>query len=206
MMRFFVTVVVVALSLSSLAQVKDAQPKDSDEQLADALVKWNTECSPKGCILETDVLRGDSGNPADPKDFREYIGIYVPVDRATQKPAYFAFHIDPRAHQDNGIFITFSATTRDGDSWKMNLDPEGVSRLMFDKCDEQSCVVRVPNGLVQEGNESHRMNLLDKFLSSDHLLILYMRDGNAYRTMVILSSFKKAYQRLVANELSSKAR
>jgi hypothetical protein len=204
MNRFCVALVLVALCLNAKSQVKDAQPKNLDEQLADALVKWDTECSPKGCILETDVLRGYSDDPPDPKDAREYIGIYVPINRATRKPAYFAFHVDPRAQQNNGIFITFSKTTKDGDSWNLNLDPEGVTRLMFDNCDAESCAVRVRDGLVQEGKENHAINLLDKFLGSDHLLILYVKDGKAYRTMVLLSSFKRAYQRLLANELSSK--
>lgn len=205
MNRFFqVALIVAALSLNTLAQVKETEPRNSGEELANALVKWDKECGPKGCLLETDVLRGFSDDPPDPKDSREYIGISVPTDRATRKPAYFAFHVDPRAQQSNGMFIIFSKTTRDGDSWKLSLDSEGVSRLMFDKCDEQSCVVRVRGGLVQEGKESHAMNLLDKFLGSDHLLILYMRDGKPYRTMIILSSFKRAYERLLANELPSK--
>src|SRR5437588_6182733 len=187
MLRFLITVLIVVLLLSSLAQDK----KDPGGEWAEALVKWDTDCRPGGCILETDILRGYSDDSADPKDSREYISIYVAVERATQKPAYFAFHVDPRAQQNNGIFITFSKTKKNGASWKMNLDPEGVTRLMFDKCGQQSCVVRIPNGLVQEGKESHQMNLLDKFLGSNHLLILYMKHGKTYRTMVILSSFQR---------------
>ena len=45
---------------------------------------------------------------------------------------------------------------------------------------------------------------LQKFLSSDHLVILYLRGGKAYRAIIILSSFRKAYERLLANELPSK--
>jgi hypothetical protein len=178
---------------------------DWGDALADALVKWDTECSPKGCILMTDVLRGYSGlpTPPDPKDFREYIGIYVPVDRDTRKPAYFAFHVDPNADRSNGVFITFSKTTREGNSWKMTLDPEGATRLMFDGCDDNSCFVRVANSCIEEGKESHKMTLLDKFLNSDHLLVLYTKHGKAYRTMVILSSFKKEYQRVLTTELSA---
>jgi len=204
MPRFLVNLLALALSLSSLAQSKNTQAKDSSEDWAAALVKWDTDCQPKGCILETDILRGNSDDPADPKDSREYISIYVAVDRATRQPAYFAFHVDPRAQQNNGIFIGLTKTVGQGNSSKVDLDQEGTSRLMFDKCDAQSCVVRVPNGTVEEGNDSHRMDLLQKFLSSDHLVILYLRGGKAYRTIIILSSFRKAYERLLANELPSK--
>lgn len=38
---------------------------------------WTVDCTPRGCLMHTDVLRGDSGNPADPKDFREYIGVDI---------------------------------------------------------------------------------------------------------------------------------
>ncbi len=45
------------------------------------------------------------------------------------------------------------------------------------------------------------MNLLDKFNQSSSLLVLYMKEGKPYRTMVLLSSFKKEYQRVLASEL-----
>jgi hypothetical protein len=171
----------------------NAQKSDLNDW-SDAIVKWDTQCSPKGCLLMTDVLRGDSGNPPNPKDPHEYIGIYVAVDRGTQKPAYFAFHIDPTSQQDQGVFIAFTKTTKDGDKWKMGMDADGASRLSFSSCGEESCVARVPGGIVEEAKESHRINLLNKFLNSDAVLFLYMKDGKAYRTMVVLSSFKKEYQ------------
>jgi hypothetical protein len=172
---------------------------------SDALVKWDTQCGAKGCLLMTDVLRGYSGDPVppDPKDVREYIGIYVAVDKATRKPAYFAFHVDPNSQRDQGVFIAFTKTTKDGDKWKAGLDKDGASRLAFSSCDQDSCVARIPDGLVEEGKESHQMDLLSKFLNSDSVLILYMKDHKPYRTMILLSSFKKEYTKLLGSELSS---
>jgi hypothetical protein len=180
----------------------NAQRNESTNDWSDALVKWDTQCSPKGCLLMTDVLRGDSGNPPDPKDSREYIGIYVAINRNTQKPAYFAFHVDPGSQQDQGVFVAFTKTTKDGDKWKTGIDADGASRLAFSSCGEDSCVARIPAGIVEEGKESRRMDLLDKFLSSDAVLFLYMKGGKPYRTMVVLSSFKKEYQRVLASELA----
>jgi len=48
---------------------------------------------------------------------------------------------------------------------------------MFDRCDAESFVVRFPNGVVEEGKESHRMDLPDKFQTSDFLGVLYSREG-----------------------------
>src|SRR5690348_9821536 len=97
--------ILTVFSLSALPQNKKIPSTDPGDDWADALVKWDTDCMAGGCILETDILRGDpdSDNPPDPKDVREYISIYVAVGRETRKPAYFAFHVDPRAQQNDGV-------------------------------------------------------------------------------------------------------
>ncbi|MGH9513348.1 MAG: hypothetical protein ACRD2U_14545 [Terriglobales bacterium] len=75
-------------------------------------------------LMHADVLRGDSGSPADPNDFREYIGVDVALARKTRQPAYIAFEVDPRATSDRGIFIAFIKTMRSGNSWKAALDED----------------------------------------------------------------------------------
>ena len=62
---------------------------------------------------------------------------------------------------------------------------------------------RIADGLVDEGKERHRMDLLEKFLNSDSVLILYMKNGKPYRTMILLSSFKKEYAKLLSSDLGS---
>lgn len=57
-------------------------------------------------------------------------------------------------------------------------------------------------GWSHEGKDSRNLNLLDKFLNSNHMLLLYVKDGRSYRTMVLLSSFKNEYQRVLATQLS----
>lgn len=182
-----------------------AQEKSTSADPRDAQVKWDSTCGARGCLMQTDVLRGVSDNPPDPKDFREYVSLNVALDRSLSRPAYFSFLVDPRAQADQGIFITFAKTTQENGKWKVNLDPEGPSHLSIGACDKNACTARVPLGLVEDGKEAHKMDLLDKFLNSDHLLVLYMRDGHPYRTMVILSSFKKEYARVMENEMKSRA-
>ena len=191
--------VAVFIILSSALGQQTTPNKDWSE----SLVKWDTQCVPKGCLLMTDVLRGYSGDPIppNPQDEHEYVGIYIAFDRATRKPAYFAFHVDPNAQQDQGISIAFTKTIKDRDKWKIETDNEGTLRLNFSFCGADSCVVRIPAGLVEEGKEQHRVDLLEKFLNSDGVLVLYTKSGKNYKTMILLSSFKTTYQKMLSSEL-----
>jgi hypothetical protein len=176
----------------------DAQSGSVSTDWSDALVNWKTVCVEKECRMRTDVLRGVSGDPEhppDPSDTREYVGIDVALLRNTQKPDYFAFFVDPRARRDQGVFIEFSRTTREGEHWKANLDPGGPWRLAITDCDDKACTARVELGLVKGNEENQTADLLEKFLNSNHLLVLYVRDGKAYRTMMVLSPFKREYEK-----------
>jgi hypothetical protein len=129
-----ISLLVLSLLLLSCCSFGQNPQNERGDALADALVKWKTDCYPKGCLMQTDVLRGQSEKPPDANDFREYIGIDIGVDRKTQKPLYFAFHVDPDAQPDQGVFIAFTKTTKDGTSWKINLDKDGASRIPFERC------------------------------------------------------------------------
>ena len=176
-----------------------------DDSLADALVKWDTQCSKPGCLMQTDILRGWSGDPPDAKDFREYVGLAVAVDRETRRPRYFTFHVDPRAQRQSGILVAFTKTVPKGRSWNILIDRDGVVRLPALVCGENSCMVRVPLGLVGRPGTGRPLDLLEKFLHSNHMLMLYVRNGHRYRTMVLLASFRKEYQRILSQELSAAA-
>ena len=195
------TRLLLAISLGAITGAAQQQKGSVDP---DALVKWESTCGARGCLMQTDVLRGVSDDPPDAKDFREYIGLDVALDRSLSRPAYFSFLVDPRAQADQGIFITFAKTTQEKDQMKLNLDPEGPSKLTIGECSKNACTARVPLGMVPEGKDGRKVDLLDKFLNSDHLLVLYMRNGRPYRTMVILSSFKKEYGRLMATEMKDR--
>jgi len=185
-----------------LVPVAHAQKSTSDDTASDLLVKWDTQCIPRGCLLMTDVLRGYSEDPPDEKDDREYISIMVAIDRTTRKAAYFAFHVDPRARKDDGIFVTFTKTVPDGKSWKMFLDKKALTRIPIDSCDNDSCISRIGEGILCDDNGKPKTDLLARFMDSSSLIVLYTRNGHPYRTMILLSSFKKAYQHLLDNELA----
>ena len=165
-------------------------------------LSWKTDCAPRGCLMQTEVLRGDSGSPADPKDAREYVGVNVALGRKTRQPEYVAFYVDPRATQGQGIFVAFAKSRSDGGSWKMSLDDDGAIKVPFTSCGRLGCMARIPAGLEVEPSTKKRVDLLNKFLTSDAVLVLYTRGKNAYRTMIPLSSFQKDYQYVMAVDLA----
>lgn len=179
-----------------------AQSNADHNGLNDLLVNWKTDCAPRGCLMRTEVLRGDSGSPADSKDVREYVGVNVALARKTRRPAYIAFYVDPRATQGQGIFVAFAKATRDGGSWKMALDDQGAIKVPFTSCGKLGCMARIPAGLEVEPSTNKRVDLLNKFLTSDAVLVLYTRGKKAYRTMILLSSFQKDYQHVMAVDLA----
>lgn len=190
--------VVLALFSGSVFAQSDA----GHSGLNDLLVNWKTGCAPRGCLMRTEVLRGDSGSPADPKDAREYVGVNVALARKTRQPEYIAFYVDPRATQGQGIFVAFAKATRDGNSWKMALDGQGAIRVPFTSCGKLGCMARIPAGLEVELSTKKRVDLLNKFLNSDAALVLYTRGKKPYRTMILLSSFQKEYQHVMAVDLA----
>ena len=171
-----------------------------DDSIKALAGKWDIQCSERGCLMFTDVLVGDPDHPADFKN-PEYITIAAAIDRTTRKPAYIAFHVPSNADRTQGVMITFSKTLPDGVKWKMELDTEGASRLPFESCDQDSCVARVRNGIITDGKDSHKTDLLDKFLNSNHILFLYMHDGQPYRTIKPLFPFQAAFKQLLETEL-----
>ena len=144
----------------------------------------------------TDVLRGYSGDPKppNPKNRHEYIGNDVALERATRKPLFVTFHIDPKSQQNHGILLVFTKN--------MDVDLDSASKLPISTCDAEYCDATIPNGIVDGDNNSHRIDLLERFLSSDSVLVLYAKNGKEYRTMVLLSSFQAEYQRLLGTELA----
>lgn len=179
-----------------------AQSDAGHNGLNDLLVNWKTDCAPRGCLMRTEVLRGDSGSPADPKDVREYVGLNVALGRKNRQPDYIAFYVDPRATQGQGIFVAFAKATRDGSSWKMALDDAGAIRVPFTSCGKLGCMARIPAGLEVEPSTDKRVDLLEKFLTSDAVLVLYTRGKRPYRTMILLSSFQRDYQHVMAVDLT----
>jgi hypothetical protein len=170
--------------------------------LSDALVKWSTDCMPKGCIISADVLRGHSGDPPNAKDSREYISVAVALNRSDRLPGYVFIQVPPGADKETGVFITFTRTTLKEGKWDMSTDPDGALKLEISGCKPESCMAAAKGGKLVSAKTNENVDLLRKFLSSDSILVLYYKSGRPYDTMVVLSSFKKEYKRVIETELT----
>jgi hypothetical protein len=193
----------VAFALAFFCGHPFAQNNNDHANWGGLSVNWKTDCAARGCLMHTDVLRGDSGSPANPKDFREYIGVDVALERETRQTAYIAFEVDPRATPGRGIFIEFVKTMRSGKSWKVSLDEDGTMEIPISRCKKWSCEARIPGGDFEvKPSTGKRINLLEKFLTSDAVMVLYTKSNRAYRTMILLSSFQKEYKQVMAVDLA----
>jgi hypothetical protein len=177
-------------------QTEKTAPIDPIEALAG---KWDFKCSDKGCMMFTDILVGDPDHPSDPKH-PEFITIGVAINRSDRKPAYFAFYVPANADHLKGLIITFAKTKKDGDQWKSAVDKNAMTQLDFNSCDQESCVARIhPDIPSSDGQPS--INLLEEFLNSDHILFMYFKKGQPYRTIKALFPFQRDYKLLMETEL-----
>lgn len=85
----------------------------------------------------------------------------------------------------------------------MALDDDGAIKIPFTSCGKLGCMARIPAGFEVEPASKKRVDLLNKFLSSDAVLVLHASGKTPYRTMVPLSSFQKDYQHVMAVDLAS---
>ena len=187
----------IILSAGCFAQNTGTAGDGDDDGLT-----WDTRCVEKTCVLFTEVL-GESGSPTAAEDPSKFVAIGVKLDRSTLKPQSFVFLVPPNAEQNQGVVISFGKAKKEGDHWTTELDVDGASRIPFASCDKNTCTVQVPGGLLEEGKESHRTDLLYEFLHSGYVLFLYWGQGKAHSNMVLLSPFKKTYEKVRASEIAA---
>ena len=113
-----------------------------------------------------------------------------------------AFYVDPEATPGQGIFVAFAKARSERGSWKMALLDDGAIGVRFTSCGKLGCMARIPAGLEWEPSTNKPVDLLNKFLTSDAVLVLYTKGKTAFRTMIVLSSFQKDYQHVMAVDLA----
>jgi hypothetical protein len=157
--------------------------------------KWDSNCREGGCLMQTDILRGPEGGAEPPTvgDFRDYVSIGVGALNHAP-PMFINFHVDPRAQKDHGIQIAFIQRLQP-------LLTSGEWALPMNECDKNSCVATFPNGIVKNDEGGPDLNLMHEFLQDEGLVLIYVRDGETYQTLISLKSFQREHQRLVEANL-----
>jgi hypothetical protein len=153
-------------------------------------------------MLFLDVLHGASDGEVAPdaKDASQYISLMVAIDRQTKQVAYMAFHFPPAADQKQGFFVAFANDKKVNGQWTVAQDPGSLENLGFDSCDQDSCVARLREGKVDDG-KGGLIDLAEKFMSDDHVWLLYAVHGKPIRTMIPLGGYKATYRNIMTTEL-----
>lgn len=149
-------------------------------------------------MASVDILRGDSGDPPDPKDVDQYISLAVGVDYQQHRPSVFIVQLDSHANQDDGIQLHFARTVPDGKGWKLALDEDPPIHLELRGCGVKACFAVIGGGSPSEAVLQQCSDLVSRMQSEDHMFVIYKRSGHEYRTAVSLGLFKEAYQNLLA--------
>ena len=187
-----------ALPVHGAIQANSTQNQDPIEALGG---KWDHQCGEKGCLMFTDVLIGDPDHPADLKH-PEYITLGLAINRADRKPAFFSFMVPPEADPKSGVMIEFAKDIKEGDRWHVKLEGGTLSQLDFNECNKDSCVARVHPQILSSGGTAD-IDLLDEFLTSNHILLIYYKHGVPYRTIKPLFPFQRDFKALMETELKA---
>lgn len=141
-----------------------------------------------GC---NDTERGQDSK-VDKNNPNEYIWMGVKIKRGDTPLQLITILVDPDSQCDSGLLIVFTNTVMNGDVWNMKLDQDGSVSIPFTRCDSKSRLVEIPFGILK--SDKGDTHLLNKFNVSSIVIILYVKEGRAYRTMIDLSRFKIKYK------------
>jgi hypothetical protein len=152
---------------------------------------WEATCHQDRCVMDATILRGEQGAKADQDNPNEYIWMGMKLKRGDAPLQLITLSVDPKAQCNSGLFIAFTDTVRNGDALNMKMDNNGAIPIPFTRCDSKSRLAEIPFGIVK--SDKGNIHLFDKFNMSSTAIILYVKEGRAYRTMVDLAGFKMKY-------------
>jgi hypothetical protein len=156
------------------------------------LYKWDVESTPKGWLLFLDVFHGDKH--ADKKDPNNYLTITSAIDREPKLPAFISFQVSNKSERKHGIRGVFAHSVKTASGFKSKIDDTSQFTLPFEKCAD-ACVARSIGGKTKS-TSAVELDLLQQFLSHDHLLISYRVGKKERRVSVPLFDFKSKYSAL----------
>lgn len=183
--KCFISVFLIAISFASYS-------KDAGENELFILHPWEVTCHQDKCVMDAMILRGDQGAKVDQDNPNEYIWMGMKLKRGDAPLQLITISVDPDSQCDSGLHIAFTNTVKNGDVWNMKIDNDSAISIPFTRCDSKSRLAEIPFGIVK--SDKGDIHLLDKFNVSSTAIILYVKEGKAYRTMVDLAGFKMKYR------------
>ncbi|MDU0459059.1 MAG: hypothetical protein RW306_10050 [Geobacteraceae bacterium] len=156
------------------------------------LYKWDVESTPKGWLLFLDVFHGDKH--ADMKDLNNYLTITSAIDRGPKLSAFISFQVSNKSERKHGIKGVFAYSMKTASGFRIKIDDTSQFFLPFERCAD-SCVARTIHGKAK-GTSAVELDLLQQFLSHDHLFISYRVGKEERRVGVPLFDFKSKYSAL----------
>jgi hypothetical protein len=154
-------------------------------------VRWQTDCDATQCTLSTDVLRGASYDPPDRTDHDQYITLAITLPLKSARPSAILLHLPPWAQKEQGLFLAFVPNPPADPAAPPVLDADGATPLPIVSCDDESCLTQIPAGLLTTAGK--QIDIFDKLLHSDHLILLFTSDGAPYRTSIPLDTLHKTW-------------
>ncbi|MSO97307.1 MAG: hypothetical protein EXR11_03680 [Rhodospirillaceae bacterium] len=202
--RFSLAIAIV-LGAFTAAYAQEYQTEEKDGPFAATVGNWDVKCVDVGCLLSKDFVIADPDHPIQDQANPEFATIAVTISRDGNRVGWVSFQVPPDARQDAGLFVRFATSVRDPSvpvGWRMELDSV-LYKFMFDECDSDSCTARIERGIFPATDSSPELNLVEKFLNSNFVLLLFQREGEAFRAMEPLFPFKRAYKKLMEAELAT---
>lgn len=185
-----------ALKLSEKI-ILQIQEYDKIKALADFAAKkftWDIQKEKRGALMFLDVPY-----QRDNQDSSEYLSFTIAKDYSKERPEFISVIIPNNIVQANGIFIKFGKTTKPNNDigWKIDLENGNPVRVHFERCNDETCTVRIIGGYVTDEDTKEDVDIFQKFLDFDHVYFLFLyQDGSHKSVAVPLFSFKEQYKTL----------
>jgi hypothetical protein len=189
-MKTFLTITLTLL----LSYNSYSQKADSIKAEANAAVKvftWDIQKEERGTLMFLDVPY-----QRDNSDSIEYLTLTVAKDKTKQRPEFISIIIPNNVVQSNGIFIKFANSVTKNGERTMELEKGNPIRVNFEKCNDETCTVRIINGYANYDN-GDKEDIFEKLLTFDHVLFLFVYPDGSHKSVAVpLFSFKEQYKNL----------
>lgn len=190
---FIISIFFVVFMRDALADTS-IENKSNIEDCASSQSTWDTQQVKNGTMMFLDVpfLRKDTSKV-------EYVTLSVAKREDKEQPAFMSIIVPNNVDKVNGVFIEFAKTVKtneDPSGWKLKLENDPI-RIPFYTCQKDGCYARVTDGYVTDEESKQQVNIYNKFMNYDNILVLFIYPDGSHKSVAIpLCTFKQQYKKL----------